>query len=110
MDTKKSVWVSIIFIWLGVAVVPQVHAADTIIGFEAAEGYTVGEEPLDPWLCRAANNTTSETVRVSSTEVYSGSQSLAITPDSYDYAVYPVLVQSTTRPPVLRCGSVHPAT
>ncbi|MBN2703776.1 MAG: hypothetical protein JXR23_06140, partial [Pontiellaceae bacterium] len=94
MDTKKRVWVSIIFMWLGVAVVPQVHADDVIIGFEAAEGYTIGEKPLDPWLCRGGNSTTSETVRVSSTQVYSGSQSLSITPDSYDYAVYPVLVQS----------------
>ncbi|NLX24966.1 MAG: hypothetical protein GXY61_03255 [Lentisphaerae bacterium] len=82
---------------LSLAVLPQAHAIDAVnvaIGFEAAEGYTVGEKPIDPWLCMGGNSTTSETVRVSSMQVHSGSQSLAITPDSSDYAVYPVLVQS----------------
>lgn len=40
--------------FLSLAVLPQAHAIDAVnvaIGFEAAEGYTVGEKPIDPWLC-----------------------------------------------------------
>ena len=64
------------------------------IGFEAAEGYVEGNAPPAPWVAHGANGSVSDQVRVSGTQVHSGSQSLSIIPNSYDYAVYPVMVQS----------------
>ncbi|MBN2161594.1 MAG: hypothetical protein JXR25_12515 [Pontiellaceae bacterium] len=66
----------------------------TSIGFEAAEGYVAGNAPLAPWMSRDGNGATTDPVRVSSAQYYSGSQSLSVLPDSYGRAVYPVLVQS----------------
>lgn len=76
----------------GLAVLPRVRAEEIAIGFEAAEGYINGQPPPAPWTYRGGNNTPTEQVRVANAVAHSGSQSLAITPNFYDTAVYPVTV------------------
>ena len=87
---KATGWVMVM---LGLVSAPA-YAADVVVGFEAAEGYVAGSAPPAPWLSRDGNGATTDQVRVSSAQYYSGSQSLSVLPDSYDRAVYPVMVQS----------------
>lgn len=77
---------------LGLAFLPGAWAGEISVGFETSEGYTNGQPPPAPWSYRGGNDTPTDQVRVTNALAHSGSQSLGITPNFGDTAVYPVTV------------------
>ena len=84
--------ISIVLAAVGLIGIQHAQAAPVLIGFESSEGYTAGQFLPSPWTYFGGNNSTTEQVRVSTAEVHSGTQSLAITPNFSDCAYYPIHV------------------